>query len=91
MTLKGSSNLSNQRRPNYSPIVTRKILDVLETIRQRMRNCYIQGRSQTNQATKSTEVVQGSPIELKEFSLTVEITHANEVTLLELIPLPQQT
>ena len=63
------------------------ILDALETIRQRMRNPYIQGRSQINQATKSTEVVEDSPLELEEFSSTVEITHANEVTLPEFIPL----
>ena len=62
------------------------ILDALETIRQRMRNPYIQGRSPINQATKSTEVVEGSPLELEEFSSTVEITHANEVSLPELIP-----
>ena len=52
------------------------ILDALETIRQRMRNPYIQGKSQTNQATKSTKVVEGSPLELEEFSSIVEITHA---------------
>ena len=61
------------------------ILDALETIRQRMRNPYIQGRSKINQATKSTEVVEDSPLELEEFSSTVEITHANEVTLPEFI------
>ena len=65
------------------------ILDALETIRQHMRNPYIQGRSQINQATKSTEVVEDSPLELEEFSSTVEITHANEVTLPEFIS--QQT
>ena len=65
------------------------ILDALETIRQRMRNPYIQGRSQINQATKSTEAVEDSPLELEEFSSTMEITHANEVTLPEFIP--QQT
>ena len=62
------------------------ILDALETIRQSMRNPYIQGKSQTNQATKPTKVVEGSPLELEELSSTVEITNANEVTLLELIP-----
>ena len=63
------------------------ILDALETIRQRMRNPYIQGRSQINQATKSNEVVEDSPLELEKFSSTVEITH--EVTPPELIS--QQT
>ena len=58
------------------------ILDALETIRQRTRNPYIQGKSQTNQATKSTKVVEGSPLELEEPSSIVEITNANEVTLL---------
>ena len=65
------------------------ILDALETIRQRMRNPYIQGRSKINQATKSTEVVEDSPLELEEFPSTMEITHANEVTLPEFIT--QQT
>ena len=65
------------------------ILDALEIIRQCMRNPYIQGRSQINLATKSTKVVEDSPLELKEFSSTVEITHAKEVTLPEVIP--QQT
>ena len=66
------------------------ILDALGTIRQRMRNPYIQGRSPINQATKSTEIVEGSPLELEEFSLTVEITHANEVTLPKLFHNRQQ-
>ena len=48
-----------------------------------MRNPYIQEKSQTNQATKSTEVIEGSPLELEEFSSNVEITH--EVTLSEIL------
>ena len=36
-----------------------------------MRNPYIQGRSQINQATKSTEVVEDSPLELEEFSSVI--------------------